>query len=53
MMEKQTEQFAIKREEETKKMKIDTKHKIIEDMQNRISQYKSELFKNRIRKDDI
>jgi hypothetical protein len=52
MMEKQNEQFERRREEDVKKMKLDSKHKIIEDMQSRISQYKSELFRNRVRKDN-
>lgn len=52
MLEKQSEQYDKRREEEAKKMKTESKHKIIEDMQNRISSYKSELFRQRNKKED-
>lgn len=51
ILEKQVESFEKKKEEECKKMKVDTKQKILDDMQSRISSYKSELFRQRSRKE--
>lgn len=52
VLEKQSEVYEKRREEESKKMKYDSKQKIIEDMQNRIANYKSELLKQRVKKDE-
>lgn len=52
MLEKQSENYEKKREEETKKVKVDSKHRIIEDMQTRILSYKTELLKQRNKKDE-
>jgi len=41
------------KEQETKKMKIDSKQKIIEDMQSRIARYKTEIFKQRKKNEDL
>ncbi len=51
MIEKQAENFEKQKYEETKKVKIDSKQKILEDMQNRISSYKTELLRQRNKKD--
>ena len=53
MLEKQVEHFEKKKDEETKKMKIDSKQKILEDMQMRIVNYKTELLRQRNKKDDF
>jgi hypothetical protein len=47
MFDKQTEHLEKKKDDESKKMKIDSKQKIIEDMQMRIASYKTELIKSR------
>jgi hypothetical protein len=41
------------KESETRKMKIDTKQKILEDMQGRIAGYKAEIFRQRKKKEDF
>jgi hypothetical protein len=41
------------KESETRKMKIDSKQKILEDMQNRISSYKAEIFRQRKKKEEF
>ncbi len=41
------------KESETRKMKIDSKQKILEDMQNRIASYKADIFKQRKKKEEI
>jgi hypothetical protein len=51
MVDKQSEQFEKRKEDESKKMKLESKHKIIEDMQSRISMYKAELLRQRNKKD--
>lgn len=51
MLEKQGEQYEKRREEETKKMKLDSKHKIVSDLQSRISSYKTDLIKQRNKKE--
>jgi hypothetical protein len=51
ILEKQAEQYEKKREEDNKRTKLDSKHKIIEDLQSRISGYKTELLKQRVRKE--
>jgi hypothetical protein len=45
--------YEKRREEESKKMKYDSKQKIIEDMQNRIASYKSDLLRQRVKKDEL
>jgi hypothetical protein len=52
MIEKQADSFDKRREDDMKKNRIESKQKIIEDLQNKISNYKAELIKNRNRKDD-
>lgn len=52
MLEKQAESMEKKKEEESKKMKVDSKQKILEDMQARISSYKTELLRQRNRKEE-
>lgn len=51
MLEKQTERYDKQKDEEVKKIKVDSKQKILEDMQNKILTYKTEIFKNRNNKD--
>ena len=51
MQEKQNEYDEKRKEEETRKMKVDSKQKILEDMQNKILSYKTEILKNRNKKD--
>jgi len=46
------ENIEKRKEDDSKKTKIDSKHKILEDMQNRISNYKTELFRQRNKKQD-
>ena len=46
MLEKQTERYDKQKDEEVKKIKVDSKQKILEDMQNKILTYKTEIFKN-------
>jgi hypothetical protein len=53
MLEKQVESHEKKKDEETKKMKTDTKHKILEDMQSRITSYKTELLRQRNKKEEF
>ena len=53
MLEKQVECYEKKKDEETKKVKVDSKHKILEDMQSRISSYKTELMRQRNKKEDF
>jgi hypothetical protein len=47
------ETFEKKKEDESKKMKNESKNKILEDMQMRILNYKTELFRQRNKKDDF
>jgi len=49
--EKNNEIDNKRKEEEYKKQKIDSKHKILEDMQSKIMSYKTEILKNRNKKD--
>jgi hypothetical protein len=53
MIEKQAEHYEKRRDEESKKMKIDSKQKILEDMQSRISSYKTELLRQRNKKEEF
>jgi hypothetical protein len=53
MLEKQSENYEKRREEESKKMKVDSKQKILEDMQSRITSYKTELIRQRNKKEDF
>lgn len=52
MLEKQAENFEKQKSEESKKVKVDSKQKILEDMQSRISSYKAELLRQRSKKDN-
>jgi hypothetical protein len=52
MLEKQNEMYEKRREEEHKKIKVDSKTKVIEDLQSRISSYKAELMRQRVKKDE-
>jgi hypothetical protein len=47
MLEKQVENMERKKEEESKRIKVDSKQKILEDMQTRITSYKTELLRQR------
>lgn len=51
MYDKQNEYDNKVKEEEKRKTKIDSKQKILEDMQNKILTYKTEILKNRNKKD--
>lgn len=52
MYEKENEIHERRREEEMKKMKIDSKQKIVGELQSRIANYRSELLRQRNRKEE-
>ncbi len=51
MLEKQNEINDKRKEEENRKIKVDSKQRILEDMQSKILSYKTEILKNRNKKD--
>ena len=53
MFEKQSEVNEKKREEESRKMKIDSKQKIVGELQNRISTYRTEIMRQRNKREEF
>jgi hypothetical protein len=53
MLEKQVEQFEKKKEEESKRIKIDSKQKLVGELQSRITSYKTEIMRQRNKKEEF